>query len=277
MRKKDKMIWIIVLCVAIIACLSVFLWKTRQSGKEGAQVENMAMYVPYGDGEYLMVDQDNGTVFTMSMPKKIYGTDGKEIAFSDLQPGNILKLIGDGIMLESYPGQYPGVVKAEVVEEGKPSDADQYQEIIDGIYTQPDPADPPDLDIRYRTAQADATVMITRGGYSWTYEDEDGQQQSVVADSAHILQWNEIADIVTSELLKLRLSFSVTALEAEVHRWPLKEMGKEFEEIPEGERVSLEKDGDDFILPKAEAGYVYEVDGTWEQGTVSYGFVMKEE
>ena len=33
-----------------------------------------------------------------------------------LVAGNIVQVTGNGIMLESYPGQYPGITKVEVIE-----------------------------------------------------------------------------------------------------------------------------------------------------------------
>ena len=70
-----------------------------------AEVETVAMYVPYGteDG-YIMVDQDTGAVFTVTMPDEIYDAEGNPISQEDLEKGNILRILGDGIMLESYPG-----------------------------------------------------------------------------------------------------------------------------------------------------------------------------
>ena len=76
-------------------------------------------------------------------------------------------------MMQSYPGQYPGVTKIKVMEQGTPADADRYQELIDTIYQEPDPAEPPSLDVNYRTDQAVVTAMTTRGGFHWEYKDKD--------------------------------------------------------------------------------------------------------
>ena len=90
-----------------------------------------AMYIPRGKDKHLMIDQKNGTIFTVDMPEDIRGKDGKKISQKELKRGNIVAIYGDGIMLESYPGQYPGVSKIKVLKEGKPTDADQYKNILD--------------------------------------------------------------------------------------------------------------------------------------------------
>ena len=43
---------------------------------------------------------------------------------------------------------------------------------------------------------------------------------------------------------------------------------------PEGESVSVEH-AESWSIPGAEAGYIYEVDAVFENGTVSYGFEVK--
>ena len=50
------------------------------------------------------------------------------------------------------------ITKMKVVEEGKPSDADAYQDIVDEIYQEPDPSEPPSLNVGYTTDLADVTV-----------------------------------------------------------------------------------------------------------------------
>ena len=90
-----------------------------------------AMYIPRGKDKHLMIDQKNGTIFTVDMPEDIRGKDGKKISQKELKRGNIVAIYGDGIMLESYPGQYPGVSKIKVLKAGKPTDADRYQNVLE--------------------------------------------------------------------------------------------------------------------------------------------------
>lgn len=83
-----------------------------------------AMYIPAGEDGHLMVGEGTGNVFTVTMPDNIQDKNGKKISEEDLNRGDIVAIYGDEIMLESYPGQYPGVTKIKVVKEGKASDAD---------------------------------------------------------------------------------------------------------------------------------------------------------
>ena len=60
------------------------------------------------NGTWLLADRDNGTVFTTSIPNDLKDNDGKKITSEILKAGDYVDVYGDGIMLESYPGQYPG-------------------------------------------------------------------------------------------------------------------------------------------------------------------------
>lgn len=108
-----------------------------------------AMYIPAGEDGHLMVGEGTGNVFTVTMPDNIQDKNGKKISEEDLNRGDIVAIYGDGIMLESYPGQYPGVTKIKVVKEGKASDADQYQDILDEFWPEKDPGELPYLNMRY--------------------------------------------------------------------------------------------------------------------------------
>ena len=247
----------------------------RQSGE---QVQSTAMYVPYGENSYIMVDQENGVVYTVTMPEEIYDIKGRKITAAELEKGNILTIYGDGIMLESYPGQYPGVTKIEVEKKGDPSDADQYQELIDEIYQEPDPAEHPSLNMEYRTDLAVVSAGASEGGYQWTYEGADGQSHSVTADASHILEWDNLIDLTLDQSTELRLQFSEIPKRIEVTRWPSEFYKKERQEeqnIPEGEKVSAEETKEGYVLKDAEPGYVYLVTGVWDHGRVEYGFLTK--
>ena len=128
-----------------------------------------AMYIPAGEDGHLMVGEGTGNVFTVTMPDNIQDKNGKKISEEDLNRGDIVAIYGDEIMLESYPGQYPGVTKIKVVKEGKASDADQYQDILDEFWPEKDPGELPYLNIGYRASYGEVSAAATRGGYSWSY------------------------------------------------------------------------------------------------------------
>ncbi len=245
----------------------------QDGSEQEGQVENLAMYVPYGDeGGYLMVDQESGSVFTVTMPEEIYDIDGNKIGQEDLEKGNILRIYGNGIMMNSYPGQYPGVTKIQVEETGSPSDADQYQEIIDGIYQAPDPAEVPLLSLEYRTTQAIVSAATSTGSYRWEYPAEDGTMTEEVADAPVISQWEVLNEIDFAEPTDLTLSFTETPKQVTVTRWPESVKGQA--ELPEGETVEVKEteNAQQYLLEKTDTGYLYLVKAEWENGYTDYGF-----
>ena len=136
-----------------------------------------AMVVTFGDGEVLFVDQDTESPYYPTLPE---GTP-------ELAAGNIVRVTGNGIMLESYPAQYPGITDVEVVEEGTPADAEKYDELVAQIWQPKDPSEPPLASLEYTTELAATSVMLGTYGYTWSYE-ENGSEQTVTADAPHPTQ-----------------------------------------------------------------------------------------
>ena len=132
MKKSRKWLWVLLILIVLLGILTAAAVQMTKTAKENII---RAMYIPFGEnGAYVMVDTENGTVFTVKMPEKIFNKDKEQIQAVDLQRGNILDIYGNGEMAESYPGQYMGVTEIHVIEEGDPQDADQYQSIIDELY-----------------------------------------------------------------------------------------------------------------------------------------------
>lgn len=273
MNKRMGVMAAIVIVILMLAGVGVCMVWGKERGRNMEQETITAMYIPFGQGGHIFVGDQAG-VFTATFPDEIYDVNGKKITQSQLTRGNMVLIYGNGIMLESYPGQYPGITKMEVIAEGKPEDADAYQYLVDEIYTEPDPAEPPSLNLEYTTDLASVVVMVNRGGYEWTYTDEDCLSNAVVADAAHVLQWKageELADVKISEPLDITLTFSQKPREVQVVRYDSALLGTK--EIPEGEAVTVwEKDGE-FVLDGVVGGYVYEVTGLWENGRAYYGFL----
>ena len=103
--------WKCFLTAVVIAAGSMFVG--CQGFSSAKPIE--AMYIPAGEDGHLMVGEGTGNVFTVTMPENIQDKTGKKISEDDLNRGDIVAIYGDGIMLESYPGQYPGVTKIKVV------------------------------------------------------------------------------------------------------------------------------------------------------------------
>lgn len=103
----------------------------RSSDNPGDGTVTTAM-VAYADGDdILFVDQDTQTPYIPTNINEATITfEGETIEADDLQAGNIVTVTGNGIMLESYPGQYPGITAIEVTSVGSPADAEQYAALV---------------------------------------------------------------------------------------------------------------------------------------------------
>ena len=234
------------------------------------------MYVPFGQDSYVMVEQGGNHVFTATMPDQIYDASGKKIAANQLQKGNILEVTGDGVMLETFPEQYPGVTKIRVLEEGTPQNADQYQELIDSIYVEPDPSVPPSLQVISQTELVSRCTNVTRGGYHWSWmvNEATGEKQSAIACGSHILAWESISEVSMEKPDRLTLSFSKEPESVTAERWPGSRR-----ETPESsgdsEAVEVTNQEGEWTIA-AEPGYIYSVYGTWEDGNAEYGFITSQ-
>lgn len=235
-----------------------------------------AMYVPFGIDSYVMVEQEKGNVFTVFMPEEIYNLSGEKITPDYLQKGNILEITGDGLMMESYPAQYPGVTKIRVIEEGNAQDAEQYQHIIDEIYVEPDPSEPPSLQIERRTPLIASCTLATRGSYQWSWlvNENTGEMQSTIACGSPVLEWKEISRVSLDKPDRLNLLFTKEPDSVSVERWPESQKGSDSNADPE--TIDVQQENGTWYID-AEPGYIYAVYGKWTDGNVEYGFAAEDE
>ena len=244
--------------------------QTEQSG-----TVNRAIAIPYGEDGILFVDANSELPFTVTLPEEIYDLDGEKITAADLERGNVVEITGNGIMLNSYPGQYPGVTKIQVVAEGSPEDADPYQEIVDAYFAEPDASEPASLQLQYRVPEAIVTASATMGSYTWegTVPSADGEATSIIACGAHVLQWNDMLELNLDEATEVTLQFYPSApTSVKVVRWPDSLLGTEdLAAAGEGEEVAVSAQ-DGAMTLTAEPGYVYAVYAEFDLGSVEYGF-----
>lgn len=275
MKKKNIYLLAGIAVIAVAAVLAAGLTVNRNRNAEQEEHAILAMYVPYGDGHYFFIGQKDDGAFDARIPEELYDIDGKKITRSELVAGNILKIYGDGIMATSDPGQYPGVTRMEIVQEGTPSDADKYEKLVKRYYREPDPSERPTLGIEYTTDMAVVHVMATEGGYEWSYEDKNGQSQSVVADSQHMLLWKDISDLNIDGPTDLILDFSEEPDGIEAERWEssLRSDTEDQQELSQGETIEIAVKDGKAAIEKAEPGYVYRVTGIWENGRCEFGFL----
>ena len=66
-------------------------------------------------------------------PETIYNKKGKLISDDVLENGEKVKIYGDGIMLESFPGQYPGVTKIQRTGRASLEETQEYEDLVNGM------------------------------------------------------------------------------------------------------------------------------------------------
>ena len=168
---------------------------------------NRAMYVPYGEDDYVMIDE-LGQVYTVRFPSDMIGLNGEAITPDDLVAGNIVEIYGSGEMLESYPGQYPNVERIVVVEAGDPADIEQHRAILDGLYAVPaSPDSPPVMHIEYAIEDAIAYSQVQPGNYSWEQDMGNGETAAVIACGAHVLQSKGLREIFIEQKTDTEVHF----------------------------------------------------------------------
>ena len=256
----------LLVCACAFACAPVIVGcsqgerpveapKASNTANEEAEMDEFvstAMVVTLGNGEVLFVDQDTETPYYPTLP-----ADAPELA-----AGNVVRVSGNGIMLESYPAQYPGITSVEVIEEGTPADAEKYDELAAQLWQPKDPGEPPYASVEYTTELAAVSLAPTSCGYIWTYE-LDGKEQTVAVDTLAPTDYtaDELADASLKEPAQVTVSFDVEATSVEVTRW------SEGALDAEGEKVEVE--GLSFT---AEPGYRYAISATFDAGEATYAF-----
>lgn len=226
----------------------LFLGCQKQNSKEEENPLE-AMYIQKGDEFRIFVDP-YGSPFYATIPE---GTE-------ELNSGDIVEIYGDMIMLESYPGQYPGVEKIVVKQKGSEEDTEQYAELIAELYTEPDPSEVPTLNLEYTTELARVSAVTDQGNFEWHYENENGEPCEMIEDAMPIMEWETISDIRLSAPTDVKLLFSKTPESVTATRYP------------EEEEVTVTQKDGQFVLENLQQAGIYQVTATYSNGTVEYGF-----
>lgn len=114
--------WIMMLAVLVTFCLA------------GCGEKPMtAVYFQADDGSWYFADLDTDTIFSGTIPDKLTDENGKKMTEADMQDGDVYLIYGDDIMLESFPGQYPGITKLVRKEQGNQEKADQYRQQLSSV------------------------------------------------------------------------------------------------------------------------------------------------
>lgn len=249
-------------------------------GNVDDQVTTTAMVAGVQGDTVLFVDQDTETpYFPASSTAVIYDIDGSEIALSDLVPGNIVAVTGNGIMLQSYPGQYPGISTIEVTAVGTPEDAEQYAALVE--QTMPTPGDSvPAGNVEYTDDLGIVSVILTPYAYNW--QSNDGSDTSEVSgtffDDKGVLDAG-IGDARITESIDATLRFEVDPQSIAVERVPLTNTTDDVLAVnptAQGEGVGVQTLEDGTFGVTIDPGFVYLVKATFANGNVEYAFASVE-
>ena len=160
---------------------------SRESSEEVSDVQH-CLLLAGKNGTWLLADRENGTVFTTEVPSDLTDESGKKISAEILKAGDYVDVYGDGIMLESYPGQYPGVNKMVVTGEGTTDELKQYQDVIDMVFAEPDTSETPTAGVVYASSLGQTMGLMTGPmNYTWKAPSGGSEDDTVTACGAAAL------------------------------------------------------------------------------------------
>ncbi len=222
---------------AVAALAMALLCSCSQAGQEGSSASasahedatSTAMVAYVDDGRFLFVDQDTQTPYIpTNLESASITSGGQRIDASELEAGNVVRVTGDGIMLESYPGQYPNIFEVEVLEKGSPADAEQYSELVDQVFAPTDPAEVPVGSLAYTTDLAQVSVVLNPVSWEWSYPATDSDAAGASSSDNAQLPWSTdgklasgVGDARIPQQLEATATFSAKPESVSVQRMPL--------------------------------------------------------
>lgn len=270
-----------VLLVGVSAARNYFFGDSQEQQNKEVRGEYAlkAVYLTDGEENQLFVDLTREYPFDGRIPEEeLYDEEGNKITPQQLNCGDVVNIWGNGVIAESYPAQYNGITKIQRVEQENQEYLDKYAHYMEELFAYPDLSQVPHLNLCYTQPNAIVTAAVMEhGAYTWTYENEQGEQVTETADAAHILHWENLTEIQTDEPLEVGMEFSIKPEKVEVTRWSLEQKAQAMEnldtaQLPQGEAVEVFEDAEDRPAVDAEPGFVYLVKGYWENGEAEYGF-----
>lgn len=245
------------------------------SGEENLETSTALVAGVRGD-QVLLIDQETQTPYFPTSPTAVV-TDlaGNTITFADLVPGNVVEVVGDNIMLESYPGQYPGITSITVAAEGSPADAAPYADLVQQVMPEPGNSVPGGY-VEYADDLGQVSVLLSPYAYSWQTDGDD--QPSTASDSFFddngILS-TEMGDARIEKATEATLGFDDKAQSVSMERIPLtSDESDAFAVDPaaQDEAVSVNEASGSYSFTM-EPGYAYVVRASFENGNAEYAFV----
>lgn len=237
-----------------------------------------AIVLQVKDDTALFADEANGTVYFPTVPAGgLFGMDGAPIDLADLQPGNIVEVTGNGIMLESYPGQYPGIERIALVEEGSPDSVAPYQDVLTQVFAEPDPYAVPSGYIEYRTDMAATSVALDPVSSTWDASDGFRKVTDGTIITVDGLLRDDVPNVRIGAATEATIGFGIPFMDVQVSRQPLIVLddGKmRIDGTSEStEEVPLGCASTDEARLMIEPGFAYTVNGFFEHGNATYGLI----
>ncbi|WP_282209000.1 hypothetical protein [Parvibacter caecicola] len=234
-----------------------------------------AMVIAVGE-QVLLVNTETQAPYYPAIPEGgLTDVEGRPISPDQLAVGNVVEVTGNGIMLESYPGQYPGVTAIRVVEQGKPEDAQKYQALIDELAASgATEGAVPFASAAYRTETADASLLLEPAGYTWEMPDGTMDSQELNLTEADGSVTTSLNDARISDKTDVTVMFDVPAQGVAVTRMPLAATasGHAVDATVTEEAVECLLSGSDAAF-SIQPDSLYVVSANFEAGQVIYAFV----
>ncbi len=207
--------------------------------------------------------------------ENLFDENGEGISQEDLSAGDVIAMYGSDMVAESYPLQY-GCDKDGAYESRNGTRCGKISGFDCQIYSAPDASEIPYLSIENKQEMANATTAINSGGFEWSYVDENGETQNVVADATHVLEWKrEDSELVTlncnTDDKDLLFVFSKKPQSVNVTRW---DDTATIADADKGEKIEVELDGKKATLKDAVSGSIYQVDAVEERKS-HLGFAVR--
>lgn len=249
------------------------------AGADAASDESTALVVFANGNDVLFVDQRTETPYFPTIPAEgIVAQDGAVITADDLAVGNVVAVEGNGIMLESYPGQYPGITSIRVIAQGSPTDAEPYRSIVDEVFVPADPASVPAGSVSYRTDIADTSLVLNPYSYQWF---GNGDEQAGVALDGWFADDNGLIaegtpDAIIAGATQATATFDRSFQSIEVNRWPLAESSEgrlRMDLTAPQQPVDHATEESGAAAFTIEPGYAYGLSVKFANGDASFAFV----
>lgn len=268
-----------ILTAALTACcVAVLLLCSGCSQGDGGteEVTNDSVVLYVKNDSVLMADLDTESVYFPYIPANgLFGEDGQPIQISDLTPGDLVVVTVNGAMAESYPAQYPGITRIEVVGFDD-SYVAQYDYIISRVFPDVDPSEVPTAAAEYDVPDV-GSITIALDAHAYSIQTPNGEESAdgaITTEDGIVLEG--VPDMVIADTDSVRVSFSVDITEASVLCMPTEDVSGVGLVADLGSEYSITFDDEaDALSFSVDPGNLYTVIIQFEGGDAAYSFIVK--